>query len=283
MASGVTYIMPSEGWSPLPHNEKLLLMHASGLVDYGLAALHMFAENSGTQFIDAKGGAPGNLDLFVDSNNAFSRLGGGGVALSGAQFISFPAYQANAPWTLFAAGAIVGDAGSEFEKITGFIGHRTAYNADARGSYFYARGATTWGSPANVTDFFHHRTNAGGAAVDANLSPIDNNAASVRHLIAHSYDGSSTLISKLYDADGVAVATGELAATPTQLFTVSGTTISMLQPIIGGITEVFDGARQQFEFMARYTRTLADFSEAEIQVQVSAAARLGAARGRPWS
>ncbi|MEG3175794.1 hypothetical protein U1872_06100 [Sphingomonas sp. RB3P16] len=283
MSSGVSIILPSAEFSPSFDQEEVVLLHPSGFVDRGLRALHLLNDNGGTTFKDSMGGAPGNLDLLINSNNAFARLAGGGVALSGAQFISFPAYEANGPWTMFTAGAIMGDVGSDFEKITGFVGHRTSYGVNARGSYFYARGATTWGSPANVTDFFHHRTNGDGDAVDESLSPIDQNAAAVHHLIAHSYDGSSTLTSTLYDAAGAVVATGTLAATPAQLFTVSGTTVSMLQPIIGGISDVFDGAIQQFEFFARYTVALSDFSEAEIQAQVAAAAGYGSARSRPWA
>ncbi|MEG3177060.1 hypothetical protein U1872_12530 [Sphingomonas sp. RB3P16] len=276
-------ILSRDRSAPALQTEEVILLHASGFVDRGLAALYMFGESGGTSFADALGGPPGNLDFLVDSNNAFSRLPKGGVSLSGAQFISFPAYEANAPWTLLTAGAIVGDAGAEFEKITGYIGHRTAYGANARGTYLYARGATSWGAPANVTDYFQHRTNGGGEAVDVALSPIDQNAASVHHLIAHSYDGAGALISTLYDAAGTVVATVETPVTPAQLFGISGAIMSMLQPVIGGLSEVFDGARQHFEFVARYTRALTDFSAAELQIQVATAVRLGAARMRPWA
>lgn len=283
MASGVSIILPSEGFAPSPDQEEVILLHASGFPDRGLAALYLFNEPSGTKFKDAMGGGLGTLDSITNSNNAFSRLANGGVSLSGAQFISFPAYEAHAPWSLITGGGIVGDAGSESEKITGFLGHRSAYGTGARGSYLYARGAPSWATPAAVTDYYQHRTNGGGTAVDAALSPIDNNAASVRYLIAHSYDGTSTLTSTLFNAGGVPVITGQIAATPEQLFVISGETVSMLIPILGGLNDVFDGAILEFEFLSRYTLALTSMSAEEIQVHVAAAVQLGSARGRAWS
>ncbi|GHH09412.1 hypothetical protein GCM10008023_06060 [Sphingomonas glacialis] len=278
MASGVSIILPSAGFTPTFAQEEVTLLHATGFVDRGLVALHMLAESSGAAFLDAKGGIAGNLDSIINSNNAFARLSGGGVSLSGAQFISFPTYEAHAPWTLFTAGAIIGDVGSEFEKITGFIGHRTSYGTAPKGAYCYGRGVESWTSPASA-QYFLHRADG----TDAQLSAPSVPPAGNRRVIALSYDGSSTLTSAFYNVSGVAEVTGPLSATPAQLFTSSGTTNSMLQPIIGGLNDVFDGAIQQFEFFARYNRALTDFSATEIQIQVAAASQLGGARGRAWS
>ena len=265
-----------------PGMEEAILLEPSGLVSRDLEALFLFEEGSGTVLEDAQGGASGTIDSLASSNNAFSRLSGGGVQLSGAQLGSFPAFDGASAWTLFAACRVVNHTGSAgTEKIAGLIGSRSLGAAPIRGAYLFQRGATNL-SAASANAFYQHRSSdgAGGLAQSESLTPVNLNTFDLPRLAIISYNGTDAIESRIVDRAGATIAADTLAATDSQLWTAGGTTAANQQWVIGGLSSTYGGGVVQYEFSARYRRALSDFSAVEIKHIAAAAAAIGTGRGR---
>jgi len=264
--------------------EEAILLEPTGFISRSLESLYLYEEGTGTVLADTQGGANGAIDSQASSNNAYSWLTGGGVQLSGAQLASFPAFEANAEWTLFAALRVVnhtGTAGSE--KIVELVGLRNFGAASVRGVALYQRGATDLSQALNTTDYEHRPANgSGGQGTAEALIPADRNSYNVGRIAAISYNGTDTITSRIYDKDAAIIAADTMTVSDAQLFTISGTTVSSLQWAVGGLNATYAGGVVQHEMAARYSREISDFSAAEIAQICASAAALGADRGRAW-
>jgi hypothetical protein len=268
-----------------PGMEEAILLEPSGFVSRGLQALFLFEEASGTALVDAKGGADGVIDNIGSSNNAFSRLSGGGIQLSGAQLGSFPAFEGSDAWTLIAAVRVVNHTGTAgTEKVAGIIGNRSFGTVAAqRGAYLYQRGATNLSADHTNARYEHRPTNgAGGQGTQEILLPSGINTFNLPRLAIISYNGTDTIESRIVDGSGAVVSSDTLTTNDTALWSVSSTVASVQQWCIGGINGNFAGGVIQYECAARYSRFLSDFSPAEIALIAQATAAIGADRGRAW-
>lgn len=269
--------------TPQPGMELALIVNEAGFIAKGLEALYLLEDGSGTSAVDEAGGSPAVIDSLVNSNNAYSWLsGGGGLSLSGAQMLSAPEFDASGAWTLFAFGATVGDVGPAGEKVVGVTGLRDFGAAQVRGAYLFIRGANDLDVPSAAYYVQRIPDGSGGLGTADNLEPTFINVSAVKRVHALSYNGSSTLRSVIYDKNGAVIASSEMPATDATMFTISGSTDAMQQPVLGGVSGTFAGGRQEFEAFARYDRFIGSFTAAEIKALANRAATIGAARGRPW-
>lgn len=263
--------------------EEAILLHSSGLPSRGLEAIFLFEEASGTTVVDDLGGSSGVIDSIGSSNNAYSRLSGGGLQLSGAQLASFPSFEQANAWTLISAGATVSDVGAVSEKIVGIIGSRDFGAAQVRGAYLYHRGATDL-DVSQTTAYYQLRAanGSGGQGTVTDVIPTGINVSEERRVHALSYDGASVLESRVYDKDGVLVGSATRTVSDALLFTISGTTTSNLQWVVGGVNATYASGVHQHELAARYARSISSFSASEIEQICAASASIGADRGRAW-
>lgn len=266
-----------------PGMEEAILLEPSGFVSRGLESLYLYEEASGTALEDAKGSADGVIDSIASSNNAFARLSGGGIRLSGAQLGSFPAFDASGAWTLITGQRIVGQVtATGTEKIVGLVGIRDFYST-VRGVNLHSRGATNLTANHTNAKYVHRPANGSGAAGTAeDLTPININTYNLPRLAMLSYNGTTLVESRVLDGTGAVIASDSMTVTAAQLWTISGTTLSTRQWSIGGGTSVYGHGVVEHEFSARYSRPLSDFSAAELTLIAEAAAALGADRGRAW-
>ena len=266
-----------------PGMEEAILLEPSGFISRSLEALYLFEETSGTTIADELGGAAGVIDSLASSNNAYSWLSGGGLSLSGAQLASFPAFEQASAWTMISGGMSATDFGGAGEKIVGLLGSRNFGAAQIRGAYLFHRGQTDL-DVTQATGFYSHRPSSGTGTLGTaeSLLPILIPTAQVRRVVMLSFDGVNTVESRVYDKDGTLIAFDVMTATAATLFTISGTTLSNIQWVLGGLSATYANGVHQHEFAARYSHKVADFSAAEITQICAAAADLGAERGRAW-
>ncbi len=252
-----------------------------GFIEKGLQTLFMFDETGGTSFLDKMGGAPAGLASLSSSNNAFSRLANGGVQLEGAQIISAPTFDASQAWTLFAPFNIFDVTVEGTPRLYGLVGLRTWGESlgNVRGSAIYASSAARTDGTAYFIE--------GAAAGDGNRAAVANINSFIpvigkTFLAAHSYNGTDTISSRVYDQTGL-IGSASHAVTDDILFKIGSTTITSISPVIGGFSNSYDNGKTRFEAWARYNRPLSDFSTIEIGKLLSTSVALGSARGRAWA
>lgn len=279
-----TFVLPGVLESVPPGMQEAILIEPSGFISRGLESLFLFEEASGTALVDEQGGASGVIDSLASSNNAYSRLAGGGISLSGAQLASFPLFEQAEAWTLFAGGRVTGGVGSAPEKIVGHIGTRNFGAAQVRGAYLYQRGQTDL-SVAQTTGYYQSRASNGSGAQGASSDLLPTGIATAQRdrLLMLSYNGVDSLEARAYDGAGQLMAASSLSTNDATLFTISGVTLSAMQWALGGVSGTYASGVQRFEFAGRYSRALASFSTTEIAQMAAAAAAIGEARGRAWS
>lgn len=253
----------------------------NGLPSEGLTDLLLLADGSGTAPANSVSGrSAGVIEAPQTSNNGYAWLSGGGVRLDGSQILTMPQSASDGAWTLVSVGAVIGSVGGTgSERICGLLGFKE-FTSEIRGCALYMRGGTDWNITTTEPFYQHRATNNGVLAAGENLTPKSglSEIGAKRVRVVH-YDGVGTITSKIYDKNGVTVASDLLAATDAQMFTISGTTNSTLSPCCGASNSTYNGGSQQVEFFARYSRELQSADVARI---CAAAAQIGAARGRPW-
>lgn len=283
MPDYATIILPGTG-ADVVGQEIAMVVEPSGIITAGLEALYLFTDGSGTSVADSLGGSAGAIDSLASSNNAYSWLSGGGVSLSGAQMASFPAFEMNSAWTIMTAGGTFSDVGAAGDKITGIIGVRNfGQSPNIRGAYLYHRGGTDL-DVAQTSTYYQHRPSngSGGQGTPENINPTFIQIAQRRRLHMISYNGSDTITSRIYDKDGVLVASDSLTTDDATLFTIGGTTVTNMQWSVGGPSATYANGVHQHEWAARYSRGISDFSSEEIAQLCLACEELGTARGRAW-
>lgn len=265
----------------------VVTIEANGFPDQALQALHLFRESAGTSVAEERGGAAGLVEHTFTSNNAFTWLANGGLRLAGTEFVSFPKFDAAAPWTIVCGSAVVGSTGgTASERVTGVLGFRDiaggSGSSGIRGVQQAIRGGNDWSLPA-AQPYYQHRVanGAGGQLASEDLLPkADLNVVGNHRIHVMSYDGSAAVRSAVYDKQGQLICERISSMTDAQLTTGTGGVVNTsLQPIFGGPNTSYAGGIQEVEVFARWGRVL---GERDIQAICLAAATIGASRGRAW-
>lgn len=250
----------------------------NGFPSEGLTDLLLLSDGSGVAPVNAVSGrGVGTIEAPVALSNTYSWLSGGGVQLEGTQIISLPPSDASTPWSIVSLGAITGSIiDTSSEKLCGLVG----FKESTRGAIFYVRGGTNWNAPT-TTPYYQHRSFSNGAQkTSSNLSPSAGLSIIGSRLVrVFSYNGTDTLTSTVYDKNGTVLATATYAANDSEMFTVSGATVTTLTPCVGISSSTYKWGQQQIEAVARYNRVI---ETADVIKIIAAGVALGVARGRVW-
>jgi len=263
----------------------LAIYDEDGLIENGLVASYLFEETSGTVCADQKGGAPGSITNDFSSNNAYSRLSGGGVQLNGAQIFASPTFDASVAWSMVTFARLISYIpASGTEAVCGIIGLRAfGASSNVRGAGSTFRGGNTGAHISDGQAYVNQRSADGAGARNAGVNGSFVAMVGQPFMVVMSYDGTSILKTYVYSADGVLVQEVTQTVSDAQLFTISTTTVTMHSMVLGGINSSFAGGRVQYEAAFRYNRFWGDFGPAEVAQNLKTGHDIGAARGRPWA
>jgi len=262
----------------------LIEKDALGFPSANMETMFLYEEGSGTTPADEMGGAAALIEHPNAVNNSVSYLsGGGGLLLAGTEIVTEPAFDAAAPWTIAEVFRIVDSVGADAEKIGGLMGFRNWINgASVRGPLVYLRGYTgDWDDVAADPWFAHRPPNGSGAAgTAAELSPRPGvgNVVGVDLICVQSFNGTDTITTTIRDMTGAPLYSGSLTVTEAQLFTISGTTVTSLQPMSGGPDTTYASTKKNLELRARYS--VGSLTERAWEVFAAAADAKITARGR---
>ena len=260
-----------------------IILNQWGFPERGLQSLLLFDVASGTSLVDKLGGPSGVIDSVANNGNAFARLAGGGISLTGSQLASKPAFEHGTAHTIFTWCRIVDDRNVAGEDIAGLIGTRD-FVTTPRGYLAYTRGVNELNVVDPLGDYNHRPANGTGSVGTAEaLEPQNINLSQVPTMVMIGYNGTNTVTTEIWTTNGTLRCRDDMTVTAAQLFTIAATTISNLQWALGGPTSTYSSGVVQHECAARSNRAPSDYSLLEKQLLQAAGAALGATRGRAWA